>query len=115
TINAIARDEDGRLIDPHGGVQDLEARIFRHVSPAFAEDPLRILRVARFAARFADFSIAPETLALMRHMVAAGEVDHLVAERVWQEFARGLMEGKPSRMIRVLREFGALAHILPEL
>lgn len=115
TINAIARDEDGRLIDPHGGVQDLEARIFRHVSPAFAEDPLRILRVARFAARFADFSIAPETLALMRHMVAAGEVDHLVAERVWQEFARGLMEGKPSRMIRVLRECGALAHILPEL
>ena len=115
TINAIARDEGGRLIDPHGGVADIEARIFRHVSPAFAEDPLRILRVARFAARFTDFRVAPETLALMQHMVAAGEVDHLVAERVWQEFARGLMEAKPSRMIRVLRECGALAHLLPEL
>ncbi|ENO85017.1 multifunctional CCA addition/repair protein, partial [Thauera linaloolentis] len=115
TINAIARDEDGRLIDPYGGVGDLEARVFRHVSPAFAEDPLRILRVARFAARFTDFGTAPETLALMRSMVAAGEVDHLVAERVWQEFARGLMEERPSRMIRALRECGALAHILPEV
>jgi tRNA nucleotidyltransferase (CCA-adding enzyme) len=85
------------------------------VSPAFAEDPLRILRVARFAARFTDFHIAPETLALMRHIVALGEVDHLVAERVWQEFARGLMESHPSRMILALRECGALAHILPEV
>ena len=115
TINAIARDEDGRLIDPHGGVADIAARVFRHVSPAFAEDPLRILRVARFAARFTDFSIAPETLALMRGMVAAGEVDHLVAERVWQELARGLMEAQPSRMIRVLRDCGALTQLLPEL
>ncbi|MFU2486966.1 multifunctional CCA addition/repair protein [Thauera sp. WH-1] len=115
TINAIARDADGRLIDPYGGIADLEARLFRHVSPAFAEDPLRILRVARFAARFTDFSIAPETLALMRQMVAAGEVDHLVAERVWQELARGLMEARPSRMIRSLRDCGALARILPEL
>ena len=115
TINAIARDEDGRLIDPHGGVADIEARIFRHVSPAFAEDPLRILRVARFAARFTDFSVAPETLALMQAMVAAGEVDHLVAERVWQELARGLMEAQPSRMIRVLRDCGALTQLLPEL
>ena len=115
TINAIARDEDGRLIDPHGGVADIAARVFRHVSPAFAEDPLRILRVARFAARFTDFSIAPETLALMQEMVAAGEVDHLVAERVWQELARGLMEAQPSRMIRVLRDCGALTQLLPEL
>ncbi|ATE61401.1 multifunctional CCA addition/repair protein [Thauera sinica] len=115
TINAIARDEDGTLIDPYGGVADLQARVFRHVSPAFAEDPLRILRVARFAARFTDFHVAPETLGLMRRMVAAGEVEHLVAERVWQEFARGLMEAHPSRMIGVLRECGALAHLLPEV
>ena len=115
TINAIARAGDGTLIDPCGGQRDLAARLFRHVSPAFAEDPLRILRVARFAARFIDFTVAPETLALMRQMVAAGEVDHLVAERVWQELARGLMEARPSRMIRVLRDCGALAVILPEL
>ncbi|MCK2095954.1 multifunctional CCA addition/repair protein [Thauera aromatica] len=115
TINAIARDREGRLIDPYGGVRDLEARVFRHVSPAFAEDPLRILRVARFAARFTAFTVAPETLALMRRMVDHGEVDHLVAERVWQEFARGLMEAQPSRMIRSLRECGALARLLPEL
>lgn len=115
TINAIARDEEGRLTDPHGGVADIEARIFRHVSPAFAEDPVRILRIARFAARFEAFRIAPETLALMQQMVAAGEVDHLVPERVWQELARGLMEATPSRMIRVLRECGALARILPEV
>ncbi|ANQ83579.1 multifunctional tRNA nucleotidyl transferase/2'3'-cyclic phosphodiesterase/2'nucleotidase/phosphatase [Azoarcus olearius] len=115
TINAIARDADGTLIDPCGGVADLHARVFRHVSPAFAEDPVRILRVARFAARFADFSVAPETLALMRAMVDNGEVDHLVAERVWQEFARGLMEAHPARMIRVLRNCGALARLLPEL
>jgi len=115
TINAIAQDEDGRLIDPYGGQADLRQRIFRHVSPAFAEDPVRVLRVARFAARFSDFSLAPETLALMRAMVADGEVDHLVAERVWQELARGLMEATPSRMLRVLRECGALARILPEV
>lgn len=114
TINAIAQDSDGSLVDPYGGQADLAQRVFRHVSPAFAEDPVRILRVARFAARFTDFSVAPETLALMRAMVADGEVDHLVAERVWQELARGLMEARPSRMIRVLRDCGALARILPE-
>jgi len=115
TINAIARAEDGTLTDPYGGVRDLEQRIFRHVSPAFEEDPVRILRVARFAARFADFSIAPETMALMQQMVAHGEVDALVPERVWQELSRGLMEAKPSRMLEVLRACGALARIVPEL
>jgi tRNA nucleotidyltransferase (CCA-adding enzyme) len=115
TINAIAQDAEGNLIDPHGGQRDLAARVFRHVSPAFAEDPVRILRVARFAARFADFTVAPETLQLMREMVAAGEVDHLVAERVWQEIARGLMYARPSRMFEVLRDCGALARLLPEL
>lgn len=115
TINAIARAADGQLIDPYGGVADLEARVFRHVSPAFAEDPVRILRVARFAARFDAFVVAPETLALMRSMVDDGEVDHLVAERVWQELSRGLMEAAPSRMIRVLRDCGALRRILPEI
>jgi tRNA nucleotidyltransferase (CCA-adding enzyme) len=115
TINAMARDEAGAIVDPHGGRADLAARVLRHVSPAFAEDPVRILRVARFAARFADFSIAPETLALMRSMVAAGEVDALVAERVWQELARGLMEERPSRLFEVLRECGALRRLLPEL
>jgi len=114
TINAMARGEDGRLIDPHGGERDLRAGILRHVSEAFAEDPVRILRVARFAARF-GFAIAPETLALMRRMVEAGEADALVPERVWQEIARGLMERDPSRMIAVLRECGALARVLPEL
>jgi tRNA nucleotidyltransferase (CCA-adding enzyme) len=115
TINAMARDEAGALIDPHGGRSDLAARVLRHVSPAFAEDPVRILRVARFAARFAEFSIAAETRALMRDMVAAGEVDALVPERVWQELARGLMEVRPSRMFEVLRECGALMRLLPEL
>ena len=115
TINAMARDADGTLVDPHGGRADLERKVLRHVSPAFAEDPVRILRIGRFAARFADFSVAPETLALMRQMVAAGEADALVAERVWQELARGLMEAAPSRMFEVLRECGALARLLPEL
>lgn len=115
TINAIARDEDGRIIDPHGGVNDIKAGILRHVSSAFVEDPVRILRVARFAARFARFSIAPETLELMREMVANGEVDALVPERVWQELAKGLMENKPSRMFFALRESGALGCILPEI
>jgi len=115
TINAIARAADGTLIDPFCGQRDLKAKILRHVGPAFAEDPVRILRIARFAARFADFSVAPETLDLMRGMVAVGEVDHLVAERVWQELAKGLMETSPSRMFAVLRETGALARLLPEV
>ncbi len=115
TINALAKAEDGSIIDPFGGQRDLRERIFRHVSPAFAEDPVRILRVARFAARFADFRVAPETMELMRRMVENGEVDALVPERVWQELARGLMEVTPSRMFAVLRECGALARILPEL
>ncbi len=115
TINAIARAPDGSLTDPFHGQRDLAARVFRHVSDAFAEDPVRILRVARFAARFADFSVAPETCALMRRMVEAGEVDALVPERVWQELARGLMEQRPSRMLAVLRACGALARIMPEL
>ncbi|QAU33301.1 multifunctional CCA addition/repair protein [Janthinobacterium sp. 17J80-10] len=115
TINAIAQAEDGSLTDPFNGQADLAARIFRHVSDAFAEDPVRILRLARFAARFADFTVAPQTLQLMQQMVAAGEVDALVPERVWQELARGLMEAAPSRMFEVLRACGALARILPEL
>ena len=95
TINAIARDEDGALIDPYGGQRDLQSKLLRHVSDAFVEDPVRILRLARFAARLHDFTVAPETLALMRRMVEAGEVDALVPERVWQELARGLMEARP--------------------
>ena len=114
TINSIARDEAGNIIDPFGGVADLEAGILRHISPAFAEDPVRILRAARFAARF-GFQIAPETLALMNEMVHNGEVDALVPERVWQELSRGLMESHPSRMFHVLRDCGALARILPEV
>lgn len=115
TINAMARGADGALVDPFHGRRDLEAKILRHVGPAFAEDPVRVLRLARFAARFTDFSVADETLVLMREMVAAGEVDHLVAERVWQELARGLMEERPSRMFEVLRSCGALARLLPEV
>jgi tRNA nucleotidyltransferase (CCA-adding enzyme) len=115
TINAIAQDESGALIDPYGGQRDLRQRVLRHVSEAFAEDPVRILRLARFAARFHDFTVAPETLALVRAMVDAGEVDHLVAERVWQELATGLMEPRPSRMLLVLRAGGALARLLPEV
>ena len=115
TINAMAQAEDGTLVDPHGGRRDLEARVLRHVSEAFAEDPVRILRLARFAARWPDFSVAPETMALMRGMVAAGEVDALVAERVWQEVSRGLMERAPARMFEVLREAGALARLMPEV
>jgi len=114
TINAIAKDEAGLLIDPYGGLADLKAGVLRHVSPAFVEDPVRVLRVARFAARF-GFAIAPETLALMREMAVGGEVDALVPERVWQELSRGLMEQTPSRMFLALRECGALARILPEL
>ncbi|MFZ6725298.1 multifunctional CCA addition/repair protein [Undibacterium sp. MH2W] len=119
TINAMAQDEQGVIYDPFGGQQDLEKRLFRHVSDAFTEDPVRILRLARFAARFSvapyDFSVAPETMALMTSMVEAGEVDALVPERVWQEIARGLMEVKPSRMFDVLRACGALKRLLPEL
>ena len=113
TINALARDEQGNLIDPYGGLADLRAGILRHVSPAFLEDPVRVLRVARFAARF-DFTVAPETMALMREMAHNGEVDALVPERVWQEYAKGLMETHPVRMFEVLRECEALLKVLPE-
>ena len=119
TINSIASstDESGatRLFDPYRGENDLHERVLRHVTDAFREDPVRILRVARFAARFTDFTVAPETMQLMREMVEHGEVDHLVPERVWQELARGLMEEKPSRMFEVLRECGALQVLLPEV
>jgi tRNA nucleotidyltransferase (CCA-adding enzyme) len=130
TINSIAIDqantgaialfdsESGAaasLIDPHGGQRDLQAKVLRHVTDAFREDPVRILRVARFAARFSDFTVAPVTLALMADMVAAGEANHLVPERVWQELARGLMEAAPTRMVEVLRACGALKVLLPEL
>ena len=114
TINAIAEDEHGNLIDPYGGQADLAAKVLRHVSPAFAEDPVRVLRLARFAARF-DFAVAPETMALMRQMVLEGEVDHLVAERVWQELAKGLMEDNPSQMFAMLMGCGALVRIMPEV
>ncbi len=119
TINAMAQRPDATgadgLVDPFHGQQDLQAKVLRHVTDAFREDPVRILRVARFAARFDDFSIAPETMALMQGMVAAGEVDALVPERVWQELARGLMERTPSRMFAVLRDCGALKVLLPEV
>ncbi|WP_287878541.1 MULTISPECIES: multifunctional CCA addition/repair protein [Acidovorax] len=119
TINAIASSAGGSsaeaLFDPYGGARDLEQRVLRHVTDAFHDDPVRILRVARFAARFTDFSVAPETMALMRSMVAHGEADHLVAERVWQELSRGLTEEQPSRMFEVLRACGALAVVLPEV
>jgi tRNA nucleotidyltransferase (CCA-adding enzyme) len=114
TVNAIAKDQDGNIIDPFAGVADLEAGVLRHISPAFTEDPVRVLRTARFAARF-GFRIAPETLALMNEMVHNGEVDALVPERVWQEFARGLMEKRPSRMFYALRECSALTRIMPEV
>ncbi|MEO6824683.1 MAG: multifunctional CCA addition/repair protein [Nitrosospira sp.] len=114
TINSIAKDQDGNIIDPFDGVADLEAGLLRHISPAFTEDPVRVLRTARFAARF-GFRIAPETLALMSEMVHNGEVDALVPERMWQELARGLMERKPSRMFYALRECSALARIMPEV
>ena len=115
TINAIAQGDDGQVIDPFHGRRDLQRKVLRHVTDAFREDPVRILRLARFAARFADFGVAPETLELMRGMVRAGEVDALVPERVWQELARGLMEDRPSRMFEVLRSCGALARLLPEV
>ncbi len=117
TINAIAEDQNGQLIDPFNGRQDIKEKILRHVSPAFSEDPVRILRIARFAARFAHlgFTIADETLTLMRKMVENGEVDALVAERVWAEFDKALSEQTPSRFIEVLRECGALARLFPEI
>lgn len=115
TINAMALDESGRVVDPYGGQRDLDSRTLRHVSEAFAEDPLRVLRLARFAARFSDFSVAPETMSLCRRLVAGGEIDELVAERVWQEISRGLMEARPSRMFDVLRECGALAVLAPAI
>jgi len=117
TVNAIARDEHGQLVDPYGGRRDLEARLLRHVSAAFSEDPVRILRVARFHTRFAPlgFRVAAETLALMRRMVAAGEADALVPERVWQETRRALMLPQPSTFFRTLQDCGALARVMPEL
>lgn len=115
TVNAIARRQDGELIDPLHGQADVQARVFRHVGEAFAEDPVRILRLGRFAARFGDFTVAPETMALCRQMVQAGEADALVAERVWKELSRGLMSAKPSRMLDVLHQSGALERVMPEL
>ena len=115
TINAMAKDENGELIDPYGGARDLQEGVLRHVSEAFAEDPVRILRTARFAARFANFATAEDTRRLLRRMVAEGEADHLTTERVWRELSRGLAERKPSRMIEALRECGALEKVLPEV
>ncbi|MDL5036615.1 multifunctional CCA addition/repair protein [Comamonas resistens] len=119
TINAIAGPADwtktNELFDPYNGQQDLRDKVLRHVTEAFREDPVRILRLARFAARFTDFSVAPETMDLMHEMVAAGEIDALVPERIWQEISRGLMEEQPSRMFNILRDCGALARLLPEL
>ena len=117
TINAIAEDEAGQLVDPYGGVRDIEQRLLRHVSPAFVEDPVRLLRVARFAARFAPlgFTVADETMALLQQMVRDGEVDHLVPERVWAETRKALGEAQPSAFLRVLRASGALAVLFPEV
>jgi len=117
TVNAMAETAEGELVDPYGGRRDLDSRTLRHVSPAFREDPVRILRLARFAARFRQlgFSVAEDTMALCREMVAAGEVDALVPERVWQELAKALMEDTPSAFLDVLRECGALAVLFPEL
>ncbi len=117
TINAIAEAPDGRLVDPYGGVRDIEARVLRHVGPAFAEDPLRVLRAARFIARFAPlgFTVAAETMDLMRGMVAAGELEALTPERVWQELSRALASAQPSAFLRMLHDCGALAVVLPEV
>lgn len=115
TINAIAQAHDGTLIDPYGGQADLRQRVLRHVSEAFVEDPVRLLRLARLAARFPDFTVAPETMALLRRMVDNGEIDALVAERVWQELSRGLMCARPSRMFEVLRDCAALRRLMPEV
>ncbi|MFM7802739.1 MAG: multifunctional CCA addition/repair protein [Limnohabitans sp.] len=114
TINAMAQSDDGSVVDPFGGQEDVHNKVLRHVTDAFREDPLRILRVARFAAQYPDFSVAPQTMTLMQDMVRAGEVNALVSERVWQELAKGLMARQPSRMLYVLRECGALQVLLPE-
>lgn len=115
TINAMAMSELGEIVDPFGGQNDLQNKVLRHVSEAFAEDPLRVLRVARFACRYPDFSVAPETMNLMKEMVKNGEVDHLVPERVWMEFVKTATTEKPSRFLAVLHECGALARVLPEV
>src|SRR5690606_16252255 len=117
SINAMARGSDGKLVDPFGGQADIEARLLRHVSPAFREDPLRVLRVARFAARFArlGFKVAPETLALMREIAASGELGHLVAERVWQEWHLALQTANPSTFLVVLQDCNALQPLFGEL
>jgi tRNA nucleotidyltransferase (CCA-adding enzyme) len=115
TINAMARGDDQVLIDPYGGQNDLKARVFRHVGPAFVEDPVRVLRLARFSAQFTDFSIAQETVELMDRMVASGELDALVPERVWQEVMRGLKQAQPSRMLAVLKQTRVLGRLMPEL
>lgn len=117
TVNAMAEDDQGRLIDPYGGQRDLQARVLRHVSPAFAEDPLRVLRVARFAARYAPlgFTVAPETQALMRELAESGELSALTPERSWKEISRALMEPRPDLFVQVLRDCGALAELLPEV
>lgn len=115
TMNAIAKTQEGHLVDPYHGQADIQQKVIRHVGEAFIEDPVRILRAARFSARFVDFTIAPETMELMQTMVADGEVDALVPERVWQELAKGLMEEKPSRMFEVLKRCGALQRMIPEL
>src|SRR5512134_2877540 len=115
TINAMAQDASGAIVDPYGGRRDLEARVLRHVSPAFVEDPLRVLRVARFAARFAPlgFTVAPPTLALMKEIVAAGEMEALTVERVWQETVKGLRTERPDVYFEVLRSCGALQRVFP--
>ncbi|TAA25501.1 multifunctional CCA addition/repair protein [Pseudoxanthomonas winnipegensis] len=117
TLNAIARDADGALVDPYHGVDDIEARVLRHVGPAFVEDPLRVLRAARFMARLAPlgFTVAPETLALMRQVADSSELDALVPERVWQELRKALAAPRPGAFLRTLRDAGALAHVLPEV
>ncbi|MBD9680406.1 multifunctional CCA addition/repair protein [Pseudomonas sp. PDM18] len=117
TINAMAEDSDGQVVDPYHGQKDLEARLLRHVSPAFAEDPLRVLRVARFAARYAPmgFTVAPETQTLMRELSKSGELEALTAERSWKEISRALMESRPDVFIQVLRDCGALAVLMPEV
>lgn len=115
TVNAIALGRDGQLVDPHGGLKDLHGHVLRHIGAAFSEDPVRLLRLSRFAARWPAFSIAPETLLLCKDIVASGETRALVAERVWQELARGLMEARPSRMIDVLEETGAWSEFSPQM
>jgi tRNA nucleotidyltransferase (CCA-adding enzyme) len=115
TINAIAKDNDGTFVDPYGGAKDIKNKIFRHVSPAFQEDPVRILRLARFAARFPDFNVAPETQSLLNQMCKSGELDSLVAERVWQEISKGLSERSPFKMFEVLLACGALQKLFPNL